>query len=177
LGPMGTTAPSTWSRTAGLGKLHEVRERDLIKELYKWHPANKYMGFDLAILKKEEWLTSATPEVIERMAHTCLRLEVVCAQPTNEYCTKIKKRIGVAAVIRCTVCGEATQVWTELKAADFQRTTGFKIKGKPLDKPLCYLTLEDLMMADAFFTPELERGYQVMTWFREHVNSRQHRLR
>jgi len=42
---------------------------------------------------------------------------------------------------------------------------------------LCYLTLEDLLMADEFVTPEGERGYQVMAWFKEHANSRQHRTR
>ena len=115
-----------------------------------------------------------------RQVHTCVRIEAVLAEPTNEECTKLYRRGGVTVLVRCTFCGESTQIMTELKRVDFNTLTGFTINGRPLEKdgrpkPLHGLTLEDLIRADEFVNGNNEKGGHLMVWCTEHACSKNHR--
>ena len=91
------------ARAANLSDLKYVREQDLAEEVDKFHPAVMYQSFDAAFVKKELWHAYATLEVLERQAHTCVRVEVVAAVPTDENRTKLNRRGGVTVLVRCTL--------------------------------------------------------------------------
>ena len=115
-----------------------------------------------------------------RQVHSCVRIEVVVAHPTNENCTKMNNRGGVIVQVSCTVCGESHLIMMELRREDFGTKTGFTIKGKPVGgpdgpKPLHSLTMSDLINADEFVNAHGESGSQLMLWFREHAASSKHR--
>jgi hypothetical protein len=61
--------------------LKSVQERDLAEVVDKFHPAVRYRSFDEAFVKKEQWHAYAMHEVLERQAHSCVRIEVVAAAP------------------------------------------------------------------------------------------------
>jgi hypothetical protein len=138
----------------GLPPLNSVREEDLVRAVREFHPPVKYQSFHTCMVKKELWPDFSTPENLERHAHSCLRIEVVAACPSNKNCTKMSKRGGVIVQVRCTVCGETHLIMVELSREDFKTMTGFTIKGKPVGgpkgEPLMRLNLKDLLEADEF---------------------------
>ena len=125
-GTLGAFDLEKMCRDAGFRSLSEIfDERAFEREVQAWFPALKYVCFDPAILKSEQWQATVNDETVQRMAHTCLRIEAVCAKPTDEKYTKLKNRVGVAVVVRCTCCGDGAQIWSELSAKDLRTHTGF----------------------------------------------------
>ena len=115
--------------------------------------------------------------LLMRQAHTCLRIEFVLASPTDEKYTKMTKRGGVTVFCRCTVCGDGFEVMRELKYTRFRTETGFTIDKKMIAKPLCELTLDDLLKADPWENHNQEDGGSLLALFETHVASRNHRVR
>ena len=78
---------------------------------------------------------------------------------------------------RCTVCGESTEIMSELPARTFGKTTGLSIDGQPLNKPLHELKLDNVLKADEFVNEQGEKGGRLYTWFKAHSAQRTHRVR
>ena len=164
-------------RKAGFPPLKEVREDDLWQRLLKYMPPLRYQSFDEAWMAKETLLERMDKKMLMRQAHTCLRIEFVLASPTDESCEKMSKRGGVTVFCRCTVCGDGFEVMRELAQQRYGKETGFTMKGKMIAKPLCELTLDDLLKADPWCNARRENGGSLIELFEQHVVSRNHRVR
>lgn len=69
------------AHAVNMSDLETIQEHDLVEEIDRFHPPVRYQSFNVAMLEEETWHTYVTPEVLERQAHTCLRIEVVTAAP------------------------------------------------------------------------------------------------